>query len=60
MQKLFAQQTYGWGKRSVELLADKVVLGKNPPNVLDLFSAAAGDKDDVAEYQEKWKKWLRQ
>ena len=60
VQKLYAQQTYRWGWRSVELLADKTVLGENPPNVLDFSPLPAVTKDDVAEYQEKWKQWLRQ
>lgn len=60
VQKLYAQQTYRWGWRSVELLANKVVLGKNPPDVLDYSPLLPVTKDNVAEYQEKWKKWLRQ
>jgi ABC-type sugar transport system substrate-binding protein len=60
VQKLFAQQTYRWGWRSVELLADKTVLGKNPSNPLDYSPLPPVTKDDVAEYQEKWKQWLRQ
>jgi ribose transport system substrate-binding protein len=60
VQKLFAQQTYRWGWRSVELLADKTVLGQNPANVLDYSPLPPVTKDNVAEYQEKWKQWLRQ
>jgi hypothetical protein len=44
----------------MELLADKTILGKNPTNVLDFSSLPPVTKDDVAEYQEKWKRWLRQ
>ena len=60
VQKLFAQQTYRWGQRSIELLSDKVILGKNPPNVLDYSTLPPVTKDDVADYQQKWKQWLRQ
>jgi hypothetical protein len=48
------------GTRSIELLADKVILGKNPPNVMDSSPWPAVTKDDVAQYEQNWKKWLRQ
>lgn len=60
VQKLYAQQTYNWGVRSIELLADKVILGKNPENVMDYSPLPAVTKDDVAQYEQNWKKWLRQ
>ena len=60
VQKLYAQQTYRWGVRSVELLADKVILGKNPPNVMDYSELPLVTKDDVQQYEQNWKKWLRQ
>jgi len=60
VQKLYAQQTYRWGVRSVELLADKVILGKNPTNVMDYSELPAVTKVDVAQYEQNWKQWLRQ
>lgn len=60
VQKLYAQQTYRWGVRSVELLADKVILGKNPTNVMDYSELPPVTKDDVQQYEQNWKKWLRQ
>ena len=60
VQKLYAQQTYRWGERSVELLADKVILGKNPANVMDYSELPPVTKDDVQQYEQNWKKWLRQ
>jgi ribose transport system substrate-binding protein len=60
VQKLYAQQTYRWGVRSVGLLADKVILGKNPANVLDYSELPAVTKDDVEQYEQNWKKWLHQ
>jgi ribose transport system substrate-binding protein len=60
VQKLYAQQTYRWGVRSVELLADKVILGKNPANVMDYSELPPVTKDDVQQYEQNWKKWLRQ
>ena len=58
--KLYAQQTHRWGTRSIELLANKVILGKNPENVMDYSPLPAVMKDDVAQYEQHWKKWLRQ
>jgi ribose transport system substrate-binding protein len=60
VQKLYAQQTYRWGVRSVELLADKVILGKNPANVMDYSELPPVTKDDVQQYEQNWKQWLRQ
>jgi ribose transport system substrate-binding protein len=60
VQKLYAQQTYRWGVRSIELLADKVILGKNPGSVMDYSSLPPVTKDDVAQYEQNWKQWLRQ
>jgi ribose transport system substrate-binding protein len=60
VQKLFAQQTYKWGWRSVELLADKVVLGKDPERVLDYSPLPPVTKENVDEFEQNWKKWLRQ
>ena len=47
------------GTRSIELLADKVILGKNPANVMDSSPWPAVTKDGVAQYEQNWKKWLR-
>jgi ribose transport system substrate-binding protein len=60
VQKLYAQQTYRWGVRSVELLADKVILGKDPANAMDYSELPPVTKDDVQQYEQNWKKWLRQ
>jgi hypothetical protein len=43
----------------VELLADKVIFGKNPENVMDYSPLPAVTKGD-AQYEQNWKKWLRQ
>jgi ribose transport system substrate-binding protein len=60
VQKLFAQQTYQWGWRSVELLADKTILAKNPAQIMDYSPLPPVTKDDVQEYEQNWKKWLHQ
>jgi ribose transport system substrate-binding protein len=60
VQKLYAQQTYHWGERAIELLSDKVILGQDPEKVMDYSPLPPVTKDDVAQYEQNWKKWLRQ
>ena len=59
VQKLFAQQTYNWGHRSIELLADKVIGGKDPASVMDYSPLVPVTKENADAYGENWKKWLR-
>jgi ribose transport system substrate-binding protein len=58
-QKLYAQQTYQWGYRSMEILADKVILGKDPPKVIEYSPLLPVTKENVKEFEQNWKKWLR-
>ena len=58
--RLFAQQTYQWGYRSIEILADKVVLHKDPGSAMEYSPLLPVDKDNADEFEQKWKKWLRQ
>jgi ribose transport system substrate-binding protein len=58
--KLHAQQVYLWGQRSMELLADKVILGKDPPSPLEYSPLVPVTKENVEEFEQNWKKWLRQ
>lgn len=60
VQKLYAQQTYQWGWRSMEILADKVVFGKAPQQVLDFSPLLPVTKDNVDAFDKNWKTWLRQ
>lgn len=55
---LYAQDCYGWGGRSVELLLNKIVKGQNPPNdrVIDPLTRVTRETAD--DYQKKWNKWL--
>ena len=57
---LFAQDCYGWGWRSVEILLDKIVKGKDPesPRIFDPRTRVT--KETAKAYGEKWKKWLGQ
>jgi ribose transport system substrate-binding protein len=59
VQKLYAQQTYGWGHRSIEILADKVISGKDPAQVMDYAPLVPVTTDNVDQFEQNWKKWLR-
>jgi ribose transport system substrate-binding protein len=58
--KLYAQQTYRWGYRSMELLTDKVILGKPPRETVEYSPLVAVTRDQARAFGENWKKWLRQ
>jgi ribose transport system substrate-binding protein len=58
VQKLLAQDCYGWGYKSVEILLDKVVKGKNPPQEKVIDPLTPVTKDTVDEFSKKWDKWL--
>jgi ribose transport system substrate-binding protein len=58
--RLYAQQTYQWGYRSVEILADKVLQGKDPATPVEYSPLLLVDKGNVDQTEQDWKKWLRQ
>ena len=55
---LYAQDCYGWGYKSVQLLLDKIVKGQNPPaeRVIDPLTRVTAE--NAAAYGKKWDKWL--
>lgn len=60
---LYAQDCYGWGRRGVEILIDKIISGKDPegfdpanPRVIDPLTPVT--KENAAEYAKNWDKWL--
>ncbi len=55
---LYAQDCYGWGYKSVELLLEKIVKGHNPPSVRVIDPLTRVTKDNADEYGKKWDKWL--
>ena len=59
VQKLFAQQTYQWGWQSVNLLAEKVIEGQNPPTI-EYSPLIPVTKTNVDEFAKNWKQWLHQ
>jgi ribose transport system substrate-binding protein len=58
VQLLLAQDCYGWGHRSVEILLDKIVNNKLPdnPRVIDPLTHVT--KDNADDFGKKWDKWL--
>jgi ribose transport system substrate-binding protein len=58
VQTLFAQDCYGWGYKSVELLLEKIVNDQAPaePRVIDPLTRVT--KENAAEFRAKWDKWL--
>jgi ribose transport system substrate-binding protein len=55
---LYAQDCYGWGHKSVEILMEKIVNGKDPesPRIIDPLTKVT--KENAAEYAKNWEKWL--
>ena len=60
VQVLLAQDCYGWGTKSVEILLDKIVKNQVPanPRILDPLTRVTAENADA--FGEHWKKWLGQ
>jgi ribose transport system substrate-binding protein len=58
VQALFAQDCYGWGHKSVELLLDKLVKNKTPENPIINDPLVKVTKENAAEFRKNWDKWL--
>lgn len=57
---LFAQDCYGWGSKSVEILLNKIVNNQSPPNVKVIDHLTRVTKENADEYGKNWSKWLGQ
>ena len=55
---LFAQDCYGWGYRSVEILLAKIVHNQNPPSTILIDSLTEVTKADADGFTHQWDKWL--
>jgi ribose transport system substrate-binding protein len=55
---LYAQDCYGWGYRSVEVLLNKLVKQQNPPEVRMIDPLTRVTKDTADDYAKKWDRWL--
>ncbi len=58
VQVLLAQDCYGWGHKSVELLLDKIVNNKTPENVRVIDPLQRVTKENADEFGKNWEKWL--
>lgn len=58
VQALLAQDCYGWGAKSVEILLEKILNNQNPanPRVVDPLTLVT--KENVDQYGKNWDKWL--
>jgi len=58
VEVLLAQDCYGWGHKSVEILLEKIINKKDPsdPRVIDPLTRVT--KENVDEYGKQWEKWL--
>ncbi|MGH7177108.1 MAG: substrate-binding domain-containing protein [Tepidisphaeraceae bacterium] len=60
VEVLLGQDCYGWGRRSVELLLDKIVLHKDPPAARIIDPLTPVTKQNADEYGKRWEAWLGQ
>lgn len=58
VQTLFAQDNYGWGYKSVQVLLEKVVNDKDPEQKIMIDPLTRVTKENAAEYGKNWEKWL--
>jgi ribose transport system substrate-binding protein len=56
---LLAQQCYEWGKRSVEMIVDKIILKKNPPAQKEVSALTPVTRENVDAFAKNWDVWLR-
>jgi ribose transport system substrate-binding protein len=60
VEALIAQDCYGWGTKSIDLLLNKIVNNQAPPEVKSIDPLTLVTKENVDSYGENWKKWLKQ
>ena len=58
VEVLLAQDCYGWGYKSVDLLMDKIINGNEPDGSRVIDPLERVTRDNVDEYAAKWEKWL--
>jgi ribose transport system substrate-binding protein len=58
VEVLLAQDCYGWGYKSIELLLEKVVKGKQPTETRVIDPLTRVTKENAADWAKKWDKWL--
>ncbi len=58
VQVLLAQDCYGWGAKSVEILLDKILKNEKPATTKVIDPLTRVTKANADEFGENWKKWL--
>jgi len=58
VEALYAQDCYGWGHKSVEILLEKIVNGKDPESKRIIDPLTRVTKENADEYMKNWNKWL--
>ena len=58
VEVLLAQDCYGWGHKSVEILLEKIVNHKSPESLRVIDPLTRVTKENVEEYGKHWEKWL--
>lgn len=58
VQALIGQDCYGWGHDTVYMLFDKVHNNKKPAKVINNFNLQIVTKENAAQYEGTWDKWL--
>ena len=59
VEALLAQDCYGWGTKSIDILLNKIVNNQAPPEVKVIDPLTMVTKENVDAYGENWKKWLK-
>lgn len=60
VEVLLAQDCYGWGTKSVEILLDKIVKNQNPQTERVIDPLTRVTKENVDQFGSQWSKWLGQ
>jgi ribose transport system substrate-binding protein len=58
VEVLLAQDCYGWGHKSVDILLDKIVNDKQPEPARVIDPLTRVTKENADEYARNWDKWL--
>jgi ribose transport system substrate-binding protein len=59
VEALLAQDCYGWGTKSVDILLNKIVNNQAPADVKVIDPLTLVTKENVDAFAENWKKWLK-
>jgi ribose transport system substrate-binding protein len=59
VELLLAQDCYGWGHKSVEILLEKIVNNKDPESARVVDPLTPVSKDTADEFGKNWEKWLK-